>query len=363
MEQFTRRLPLSAVGTALQRKAGTTAALTAALAVPAVVGTKLPIYTAALGSLVIFLSLGLLVRTSGMISLCQVGFAAVGAAAFSHLAHGLGVPWFAAVLLAGAITVPVGAVVAIPAIRLTGVYLAIGTFGFGIVLADLVYTSTLMFGSGGSLVEPRPSFAAQSDTAYYYVVLAFAVAAIALVVLIERSRLGRLLRALADSPLALASHGTNTNTTRVLVFCISAFLAGVGGALSGPVFGTVAASSFPFFNSLVLVAVLVVVGRGTLRSAILATVTFFIVPVYVGNPTFNQVLPIVFGLLAVLTAAASSGSLDTSRLVNALSRTATRGQSRAARSPAADRLAGLLPADLLTRGAPAAAVSPKASRP
>src|SRR5439155_3441582 len=114
-------------------------------------------------------------------------------------------------------------------------YLALATFGFGLLMQYLFYPQSYMFGfSGASVSAPRPSFA-QGDRAYYYVLLAFVVAACALLVGIRRSPLGRLLRAMADSPVALSTGGMNVTVLRVLVFCISAFLAGLGGALLGPV--------------------------------------------------------------------------------------------------------------------------------
>ena len=102
-------------------------------------------WTLGLTNVVLLLSLGLLVRLSGQVSLCQVSFAAVGAAAFSHLA-GSGVPWLIALLVAGLIAVPLGALLAVPAIRLSGLYLALATFGFGLLLQDMFYQSHLMFG-------------------------------------------------------------------------------------------------------------------------------------------------------------------------------------------------------------------------
>src|SRR5438067_1882880 len=134
-----------------------------------------------------------------------------------------------------------GALLALPAIRLSGVYLAIATFGFGLLVQRLFYPSFLMFGHNLFLTAPRPRLGGLhvgTDTGYYYVVLAVTVACVALVGLIRQSRMGRLLRAFADSPTGLNAHGTNTTELKVLVFCTSAFLAGIGGALIGPVTGT-----------------------------------------------------------------------------------------------------------------------------
>jgi hypothetical protein len=101
--------------------------------VPAFAGIHLTDWTTAVATVIVFLSLGLLVRTSGQVSLAHVAFTAIGAAAFSHLTVGSGVPWLLALLLAGLIAVPIGAILAIPSIRLSGLYLALATFGFGIL--------------------------------------------------------------------------------------------------------------------------------------------------------------------------------------------------------------------------------------
>jgi hypothetical protein len=87
------------------------------LVVPAVVGAHLPVWIAGLTDVVIFSSLALLVWISGQISLCHAAFVAVGAVAMGHLTTGQHLPWLVAMVLAGLITVPIGALVAIPAIR------------------------------------------------------------------------------------------------------------------------------------------------------------------------------------------------------------------------------------------------------
>ena len=203
--------------------------------VPQFAGTRLITYTDALTYVVLFLSLGLLVKTSGQVSLCHVTFAAIGASGFSHVTHGSSVPWLVGVLLAGLVCVPVGAIVSIPAIRLSGTYLALATLGFGIFVERMLFTTSWMFGTGinNSLVMRRPSLSwldVKGDEGYYYVVLAFVVVIAAIVIALHHSRLGRLLRGLGDSPTALSTQGASINTTRVLVFCISAFIAGISGA-------------------------------------------------------------------------------------------------------------------------------------
>jgi ABC-type branched-subunit amino acid transport system permease subunit len=276
-----------------------------ALFVPQLAGVHLVTWNTAMAEIVLYLSLGLLVRTSGQISLCQIGLAAIGAATLAHLL-GSGVPWLIAVLVAGLVTVPVGALIAIPAIRLSGLYLGLATLGFGILLAEYFYGKSYLFGTSNGLATRRPA-GFTTDRSYYYVLLAFVVASIVVVVLAERSRLGRLLRCLADSPLALSTLGTSVNVTRVLVFCLSAFLAGISGALTASIFAKINQDSFNFVQSIVILAVLVIAGRSTITAAIIAPLISIIPPAYITNPKFATWLQALFGLAAIGVALLSQG--------------------------------------------------------
>ncbi|MGQ0624833.1 MAG: branched-chain amino acid ABC transporter permease [Sporichthyaceae bacterium] len=277
------------------------AVLLFAVAVPHIVGSRLPVWINAMSQVLLFLSLGLLVHTSGQVSLCHISLAAVGAAAFAHAVSN-GVPWGFAVLFGGLIAVPVGAVVAIPAIRLSGLFLALATLGFGIFIAQFFYVKPYMFGTA-DLTTTRPA-GFTTDTAYYYLLLGFAVAGFALVMVIERSRLGRLLRSLSDSPLALATLGASANVTRVLVFCLSAFLAGISGALFAGQFGSVSGTSFNYVFSLILLAVLAISGRSTITAAIIGPLFLYVGPAY--QSEFAEEFQVFFGLGAVLAAVYST---------------------------------------------------------
>lgn len=266
-------------------------------------GIHLTDWTVALATIVLLLSLGLLVRMSGQVSLCHISFAAIGAAAMSHLAVDHHVPWLLAVLLAGLIAVPVGALLAIPAIRLSGIYLAMATFGFGILLQYMFYTEPYMFGSNGiGITVPRPHLSwlpVDTDQGFYYVVLALSVAAVGLVLVLGMTRLGRLLRGMAEAPASLATSGTAVNVTRVLVFCLSAFLAAVGGALAGAAHGTVTSEAYPPLQSLVLLALIVIITPKMPWTAVVAGALMILVPSYVTGPDVPTYLQLLFGLSAM----------------------------------------------------------------
>ena len=176
---------------------------------------------------------------------------------------------------------PIGALLAIPAIRLGGIYLALATFGFGVLLQYMFYTQKYMFGANGlGIPMPRPG-GFESDASFFCLVLVFvAIATVAMIVL-DRSRLGRLLRGMSDSPLALATNGVTVNVTRVLVFCISAFLAAVAGALIGVAQTTVSAEAYPPLLSLTYFALIVIVVGREPWYALMAAGGLLVIPSYV----------------------------------------------------------------------------------
>lgn len=306
--QVVRPRPLPTTSSSGRTRAVSLGVVTVvALALPVLVGSKLPGYNVALSQVGLFASLHLLVRTSGQISLCHVGFAAVGAAGFAH-SLGDGLPWFLALLFGGLVCLPVALLLSIPAIRLSGLYLALSTLGFGIVLSQFAYSKSFMFGGGG-LPTRRPS-GFTSDTSFYYVLLAIAVATVLLVLLVERSRLGRLLRAMSDSPLALATLGTSVNVSRVLVFCLSGFLAGISGGLFASLFGSTSQDSFFYLQSVLVLAVLALAGRKIAVAAFVAPASLYVIPLYITNPQFSLILQLVFGLGAIVAAASSQGGLS-----------------------------------------------------
>ena len=290
--------------------------------VPWVVGAeKIGFWTIGLTQMIMLLSLGLLVKTSGQVSLCQATFGAIGAVAFSQLTVGAGIPWFAALLFAGLIVVPVGAFLALPAIRLPGLFLALATFGFGIFVQQMLYSTSWMFTvlqSGRAI--PRPSIGS-TDTGYYYVVLMILVVTALIMVAIHEARLGRLLRGLSDSPLAVVTMGLSTNTTRVIVFCISAFFAAISGVLYAASIHFAVSSDIHFdpFYSLTLLAVLALAPFAEPWYAFFGLIAA-VIPGYLTSTNVTWWLNVIFGVSAVAVALRGSHAGMPARLREFLGR-------------------------------------------
>jgi ABC-type branched-subunit amino acid transport system ATPase component/branched-subunit amino acid ABC-type transport system permease component len=298
--RVVRRPPLPYRAPGAVRVVAAVALAVPLIAVPWLVGDKLAFFTTGLVTAMMLLSLGLLVRMSGQVSLCHAAFAAIGAVAFSQLHVDHGLPWGVAFVLGGLVAVPVGALVAIPAIRLSGLFLALATFGFGILVQQLLYPQEWMFThfSQGRAM-PRPSFA-DNPQDLYHLVLALVGLTAAAVVLVQRSRLGRMLRGLADSPSGVAAMGLGTATVRVTAFGLSAFLAAEAGILLG-VSRNYATAGDPFygsFNSLILLAMLALAPFAEPWYAFFPAVAA-VVPAYVGGDDTTHWINVVFGASAI----------------------------------------------------------------
>jgi ABC-type branched-subunit amino acid transport system permease subunit len=275
-------------------------------AAPLLAGQRIGLFGSWIGLAIIFLSLALLVRVSGQISLCHAAFAAAGATTFHHMSVGLGLPWVVALGLAGAATALVGTAVALPAVRLTGIYLALATFGFGILMQRLAYPLGVLFGDRGVRSIPRPA-GFESDTRFYYVALAVLVVCAVAVTVVRAGRFGRVLSALGDAPEALESSGASATTAKLLAFAVSAALAGIGGAVYGASTTSVQSfAGFGFFESITWLTLVAVAGSGLITPALVGAALLTIVPSYVdvaGSENRN----IVFGLTAIAVAVIATG--------------------------------------------------------
>jgi branched-chain amino acid transport system permease protein len=232
----------------------------------------------ALGVGIVALSLVPLVGFAGQISLCQMSFAAVGAMMMAQFG-GDGSLW--GLLLAVVVTAAVGALVALPAIRLQGLYLALATGAFAVFLDRWVFTLRgvdlwglhLDLFAGGTLTVPRLDVPGVSfdDERASAILLGVVFAALGVfVVWIRQSRFGRRLIALRTSPAAAATLGVRVTRTRFAVFALSAGMAGLGGALLAGVRSGSSAEQFSFVESLVLLLMAVAGGISLVSGALFA---------------------------------------------------------------------------------------------
>jgi branched-chain amino acid transport system permease protein len=257
---------------------------------------------------IIGLSFVPLIGYAGQVSLCQFTFAGIGAVVVAHLG-GNGSPL--ALVWVALITGAVGAVVALPSLRLSGIYLALSTAAFAVAMDRWIFQlpAFSVFGhhfnlfQGGSLTIQRLKFLGMSFEGQksYFLLLAVSFVLMSFVVVaVRRSMFGYRLLAMKDSPAACATLGLNLTRTKLAVFTLSAAMAGIGGALYAGALRVADAELFQFFNGLSVLLVMVVAGIATVGGALACGIT-------VGAPILTNLFPNQPELPLVLFGAAGVG--------------------------------------------------------
>jgi branched-chain amino acid transport system permease protein len=224
----------------------------------------------------IMLSLVLLTGYGGDVSLCQMSFVGVGAIITARTFHAITpLSIISAFLVAGA----VGVAVAVPALRLRGLYLGLGTMAVAAAMDNMVFSTQLGFKFyQGSLTIERPSLIESEQAMVMAVAVAFVLTAM-VVLAIRRGKYGRILLASRDSQAACATLGFSTTTVRVLVFGVSAGLAGVAGVLYTGMRVSVGSEDFTFFKSLPLLLFAAVAGLTSVSGALMGGLFYGTLPI------------------------------------------------------------------------------------
>ncbi len=216
----------------------------------------------------IMLSLVPLTGWGGQVSLCQMTFAGLGAFAMARVGGGgslLGL--LAALGLAGV----VGALVALPALRLRGLYLALGTMAFAIAMDNMFFPTSLAFSYNGSLHVGRPSIfglhVSSNHSFVIFLAVVFAVMGV-LLLMVRRGPFGRLLYAMKDSEPACVTLGLSLTVTKLAVFAMSASIAGLGGALLGAMSTRAGGTDFASETSLPILLLVVLGGVASVSGAL-----------------------------------------------------------------------------------------------
>ena len=264
-----RRLPLAP----RPRRVAVWAVAGTVVGVAAVTGfsgqDRMAVVTSLIGMLVC-LSIVVLTGWSGQISLAQMAFAGVAGFSLSRLATEVGVPFPVAPLLAAALAAVTGLLVGLPALRARGVSLAVVTLAGAVVVEEAVFKRpTLTGGFGGSRV-PAPAGLDPAEPAFGLLVLAVLVAVAVALARLRTAGAGRRLLAVRANERAAAALGVDVARTRLGAFVLSAFLAGVAGALLGYQQGQLSFGSFGVFVSLAYLAVAYLGGVAGIAGAVVA---------------------------------------------------------------------------------------------
>lgn len=247
-------------------------------------------------------SLGLMLLTgfTGQVSLGHAAFVAIGAYANAWLMS-RGVPLPLSILLAGLITGAAGLLLGIPAIRVSGLYLAMVTMAFAIIVEQLIgHWGSVTGGFTGLAVEPARigSWSLASPKAFYYLCLLVLVAVLVGLLNLLRSAIGRAFMGVRDSEAAAYSLGIHVRAVKVAAFAISAGITGVAGALIAYHLQYLTPDGFTLLLSLELVLMVVIGGLGSLRGAIFGAVLISMLPVAISRlkPWLPAQIATQFGL-------------------------------------------------------------------
>lgn len=287
---------------------------------------------------IVALSLVLLTGYAGQVSLCQLTFMGIGAFTMGKIAGG-GSWW--GLLAAVGVSAAVGALLALPAMRVQGLYLALATLAFGEAMYYGFFTNASFVpgGEGSTIPVGRLGFFGMHGVGdrvdMVEIAIGFALCSV-VVLAIRRSRGGRRLVALSDSEAAYATLGLSANWTKVAVFAISAGIAGLGGCLYAGQQAGIGGNDVQFFGSLTLLLLVTIFGIRTVTGALLGGLAASLLPYAESHlsPAFGGLAGLVAGVGIVLVGRAPDGVMGLA--MPALRRTVSRPGTPGVQSSATD---------------------------
>ena len=257
------------------------------------------------------IGLMLLVGYTGLVSLGHAAFLAIGAYAHAYLLS-KGWPLPLSLVTAGLFTAIVGAIVGLPAMRMTGIYLAIATLAFAIIVEQIIaHWESVTGGYRGMLVPDAQIFGVSlSDgRSFYYVCLFVMIACLLAGLNILRSPTGRAMVGIRDSEISAQSMGIDLARTKSIAFAISAGFTGLAGGLFAHKLGYLAPDAFTLLTSIQLLLMVVVGGLGSMHGVFYGAIFIGLLPQGIAimrdtlPPAIGQqpgLEPGMFGLILVL---------------------------------------------------------------
>jgi len=247
--------------------------------------------------------LNILTGYSGQISLGHGAFMGLGAYTTAILSTRYDIRDLWTIPLAGLVAGVVGFLFGFPALRLSGVYLALATFAIPVALISLAKRFEELTGGGGGLILSLPVAPFGLDTTpsrwLYYLTWGIGAVLFAAAWLLLRGRTGRAFRAVRDSEIAAAASGVNLAVFKTLAFGISAFYAGVAGSLLAIAVAFVNPDTFPISLSILLLTGVVVGGLGSLSGIVFGALFIQFVPLNASDISM-QAPSVVYGVILLL---------------------------------------------------------------
>ncbi len=223
---------------------------------------------------IVGISLVLLTGWAGQVSLGQVAFFAVGAAVAGHLSAGRGLDPVLAVLGGGLAGAAVAVLIGLPALRITGLFLAVVTMSFAITTSAYLLNPEFVHWLPTGAIDRAPLFgriSVRSETGMYLWCVAALVLAIGSVRAIRASRIGRVLIAVRENPRGAQAYGVNVTAVKLTAFAFAGFLAAAAGAIFVHHQGRLGISAYGVDESREAFIQVVIGGLGSIPGAILGS--------------------------------------------------------------------------------------------
>ncbi|WP_340110106.1 branched-chain amino acid ABC transporter permease [Pikeienuella sp. HZG-20] len=225
--------------------------------------------------------LNILTGFTGLVSLGQAAFMAVGAYTVAWLERDVGSPFLLNILLGGGVAAAIGVVVGIPSLRVKGLYLAIATIAASFILHFIfVHWESVTGGNGGANVAPARVFGVELITYFqlYWVIMPLTILMVLGAANLFRTRIGRAFIAIRDRDISAEVLGIPLLRYKLMSFAVASFYAGVAGGLWAYFFRVVTPESFPFIASIFLLAAIIVGGMGTIIGGVVGALFMTLTP-------------------------------------------------------------------------------------
>ncbi len=254
---------------------------------------------------ILLFGLDIVVGYTGQVSLGHAGLFGIGSYAAGVLFFKLGVPFYFAVPAAIAVTAVFGAVLALPALRVTGPYLAMVTLAFGTIIQILINEMTFLTEGPLGIKVPKPEFFGHrlGETEYFYVVAALMVTALIVVHRILKSHLGRAFEALRDSPVACDCMGVSVYRYKVYAFVISAGFAGLAGSLYTYSEEYISPNTYNFELTILFLLAVIMGGRKTRSGALVGALIVIMLPSLLSDIELFRQISVGAAVLAAVASA------------------------------------------------------------
>ena len=292
----------------MDRKTLIAAVLGLALLAAAPLLTSNAYYIHMIGTIMIYaillFGLDIVVGYTGQVSLGHSGLFGVGSYTAGVLFLKLGAPLWLIIPASIGVTAAFGAILALPALRVTGPYLAMVTLAFGTIIAILINEMTFLTEGPLGIKIPKPSIAGQqlSEHGFYWLVFALMVLSLIVVHRILRSQLGRAFEALRGSPVASDCMGVSVYRYKVYAFVISAGFAGLSGCLYAYSEQYISPNTYNFELTVLFLLAVIMGGRKTRSGALLGAAIIVILPKLLDDLAMFRTVAVVLAVLMLIGA-------------------------------------------------------------